>query len=151
LIGLLGLNRTFQELHGAIDGTYRFYRDTFGTVAHTLDLAWFQHVGEKFILRPGLRLYSQSAARFYYYDLNKSKVNPVQGPPQVLGPYYSSDYRLSELQSFNYGLKVIWKTTDRLELDAAVEQYDMRGTDGTTPQSAYPRARVVTLGAKFSW
>lgn len=151
LIGLLGLNRTFQELHGALDGTYRFYRDTFGTTAHTVDLAWFQHLGEKVILRPGLRLYSQSAARFYYYDLNKSKVNPVQGPPPVLGPYYSSDYRLSELQSFNYGLKVIWKTTDRLELDAALEQYDMRGVDGVTPQSAYPRARIVTLGAKFSW
>lgn len=151
LIGLVGLNRTFQEVHGALDATYRFYRDTFGTRAHTLDLAWFQHVSEKVILRPGLRFYSQSAARFYYYDLNQTAVNPNSGAPRILGPYYSSDYRLSELQSFNYGLKVIWKATDRLELDAALEQYDMRGRDGITSSSAYPKARVVTLGAKFSW
>lgn len=151
LIGLVGLNRSFQELHGAIDATYRFYRDTFGTRANTLDLAWFQHVGDKVILRPGVRFYSQSAARFYYYNLNKTTLNLVSGVPPILGPYYSSDYRLSEFQSFNYGLKVIWKATDRLDLDAALEQYDMRGRDGRTPQSAYPRARIVTLGAKFSW
>ena len=108
-------------------------------------------LSEKVILRPGLRFYSQSAARFYYYDLNQTTVNPNSGAPRILGPYYSSDYRLSEFQSFNYGLKVIWKATDRLDLDVALEHYDLRGRDGTTPQSAYSRARVVTLGAKFSW
>lgn len=150
-VGLVGINHTFAELHGAVDATYRHYRDTFGTTAHTVDLAWFQHMGEKIILRPGFRFYSQSAADFYHYDLNKTAITPRSGAPRADGPFYSADWRLSEMQSFNYGLKVIWKATDRLEFDAALEQYNMRGTDGITPQSAYARARVITLGSKISW
>jgi hypothetical protein len=150
-IGLVGLNRSFSELHGAIDATYRYYHDTFGTAAHTVDVAWFQQIGEKVILRPGFRFYTQTAANFYHYDLNATSISPPLGLPSRLAPYYSSDYRLSAMQTFNYGLKVIWKATDRLDLDAALEQYDMRGTDGVTPQSAYPRARIITLGGKISW
>ena len=150
-IGLVGLNRSFSELHGAIDATYRYYHDTFGTAAHTVDLAWFQHIGEKVILRPGFRFYTQTAADFYYYTLNTTSISPIFGVLTRRAPYYSSDYRLSAMQTFNYGLKVIWKATDRLDLDAALEQYDMRGTDGVTPQSAYSRARVITLGGKISW
>jgi hypothetical protein len=150
-IGLVGLNRAVPALHGALDATYRYYHDTFGTVAHTVDLAWFHRVGERLILRPGVRFYAQDAASFYAYNLDATPITPVSGPPGVTGPYYSSDYRLSKFDSFNYGLKVIWKATERLDLDVALEQYEMRGTDRVTPQSAYPRARVFTAGAKFSW
>jgi len=150
-IGLVAINHAVPGMHGAIDATYRYYRDTFGTAAHTVDLAWFQHVGEKIILRPGLRFYTQGAANFYYYNLDATSITPSSGAPRALGPYYSSDYRLSEFQSFNYGLKVIWKATERIDLDVAFEQYDMRGSDRVTPQSAYPRARVITLGGKLSW
>src|SRR5471032_1486498 len=78
-LGLVGLNRSFPELRGAIDATYRYYTDTFGTDAHTLDLAWFQHLGAKFILRPTARCYTQSAARFYVYNLNTAAVTPFSG------------------------------------------------------------------------
>jgi hypothetical protein len=36
-------------------------------------------------------------------------------------------------------------------LDLALEQYVMRGRDGITPQSAYPRATIVTAGVQLSW
>ena len=137
--------------NGALDATYRYYHDTFGTVAHTVDLAWLHRFGEKVIVRPALRFYQQSAASFYYHNLDSTTVTPVAGRPQIQGPYYSSDYRVSDFRSFNYGAKVIWKATERLELDVALEQYDMRGTDHLTPQSAYPRARVFTAGAKIFW
>jgi hypothetical protein len=152
-IALASCNHSFAEMHGAIDASYRFYRDTNGTTAHTADLAWFQHVGDKLILRPGLRFTSQSAADFYHYSLDSTSITPSPGNtgPNRAGPFYSSDYRLSKLETFNYGLKVIWKFNDRLDLDAALEQYDMRGADRVTPQSAYPRARVITLGGKISW
>jgi hypothetical protein len=150
-IALLALNRAFREVHGAIDASYRFYDDTFGTTAHTLDLAWLQHVGEKFIVRPTLRFYDQTAARFYIYDLNPGTLAPSPGAPRPGGPFYSSDYRLSALQTWTYGLKGIWNATAALQFDVALEQYDMRGTDHVTPQSAYPRARIITAGAKFSW
>jgi hypothetical protein len=38
-----------------------------------------------------------------------------------------------------------------LQFDAALERYEMRGRDGITPQSAYARATILTLGARLGW
>jgi hypothetical protein len=150
-IAFVGINRAYREIRGAIDLSYRFYHDTFDTSSHTIDLGWFHEIGERFVLRPGLRFYRQSAADFYYYRLDGTSVTPTPGLPRRNGPFYSSDYRLSEMQTFNYGLKVVWNANDRLQFDASYERYDMRGIDHVTPQSAYCRADILTLGAKFSW
>lgn len=145
------LNRAFPEARGAVEASYRFYHDTYGIDAHTLDVGWFQNVGEKVILRPGCRFYEQDAADFYYYRLDGTAIVPQSGAPRTGGPFYSSDYRLSKLQTFTYGLKAVVKVTDALEFDAAYERYEMRGRDGVTPQSAYCRANIVTVGARFAW
>jgi hypothetical protein len=150
-IALLALNRAFREARGALDLSYRLYRDSYDTTAHTLDAAWFQNFGERVILRPSARFYTQTAAEFYYYRLDGTAIVPRAGAPRPEGPFYSSDYRLSEMRTWTYGLKAIWNVTDALQLDAAYERYDMRGTDGVTPQSAYAQANIVTLGARFSW
>ncbi|MEO6246916.1 MAG: DUF3570 domain-containing protein, partial [Opitutaceae bacterium] len=150
-IVLFGLNRAFAEAHAAVDASYRFYHDTYGTNAHTLDLAWLQNVGEHVILRPALRLYEQSAANFYYYKLDGTSIVPVAGRPRENGAFYSSDYRLSAMRTATYGLKVIWNVTDAWQFDAALERYDMRGTDHVTPRSAYARANILTVGGRFSW
>lgn len=150
-IALVGLNRAFPEIRGAIDATYRYYGDTFDTRAHTIDVAWFQRLGEKLILRPGVRFYDQTAADFYHYRLDDTTIVPVAGAPRTNGPFYSSDYRLSAMQTFTYGLKVIVNVTEALHFDVALERYDMRGTDHVTPQSAYARANIITAGAKFAW
>ena len=145
------LNHSFRDLGGAIDASYRFYHDSYGTDAHTLDLKWLQRLGQNVILQPELRLYDQSTANFYYYKLDNTTIIPTAGPPHAQGPFYSSDYRLSSLRTTTYGLKVIWTVAPRLQVDAAYERYDMRGKDGVTPQSAYPHATLWTAGAKFSW
>ena len=147
----LGLNRAFPESHSAVDLSYRFYHDTYGTNAHTLEAAWFQNLGERFIVRPGVRLYDQSAANFYHYRLDDTTIVPVAGRPRSAGPFYSSDYRLSALQTFTAGIKLIWNATEALQFDAGFERYDMRGTDRITPQSAYARANIVTVGGRVSW
>ena len=150
-IALATINRAYREVRGAIDFSYRFYHDTYETNSHTLDVGWFQEIGERFVLRPGLRFYRQSAAEFYHYRLDDTAVVPLPGPPRRDGPFYSSDYRLSEMQTFTYGIKVVWNVNEWLQIDAAFEKYDMRGTDNVTPQSAYCRADILTFGAKFSW
>lgn len=150
-IGLWSLNRSFARVQGALEATYRFYHDTYGINAHTIDVSWFQRIGSRVVLRPAFRFYDQEAANFYHYNLDDSSVVPFDGPPRPNGPFYSSDYRLSAMQTFNYGLKIIGRLTEQLQLDAALEQYDMRGRDGITPQSAYARARIITAGLKFSW
>jgi len=97
-----------------------------------------------------VRLYRQSAARFYYYNLDDTSVVPVR-IPQGLAPYYTSDFRLSAEDSVSYGLKATWKLSERLSLDASYERYVLRGRDGVTPASAYPTAGISNLGVKFTW
>jgi hypothetical protein len=150
-IALAALNRAFPAAHGALDASYRATRDTFGLRTHTLDLAWFQHAGSRVIVRPGLRFYQQNAADFYRYRLDGTSIVPTAGAPRPNGPFYSSDWRLSAMRTWNYGLKLIVNATDSLQFDAAFERYEMRGRDGVTPQSAYCRADILTLGAKYSW
>lgn len=150
-IVLIGLNRFFPEAHGAIDATYRYYNDTFGIGAHTIDLAWFQRLGRRVILRPSFRFCDQGAADFYHYDLDATSIVPTGGAPRPNGPFYSSDYRLSAFRAFTRGIKLIWNINDAFSVDAAFERYEMRGRDGVTPQSAYCRANISTAGIKFAW
>jgi hypothetical protein len=150
-IALVAYNRAYPEIGGAIDLSYRWYQDSYDTNSHTIEAAWFQQLGPRVIVRPGLRYYEQDAADFYYYRLDGTAVVPAGGPPRKNGPFYSSDYRLSAMRTLTYGVKVVWTPFDALQFDAAYERYDMRGTDGVTPQSAYCRADIVTVGVKFSW
>jgi hypothetical protein len=150
-IVFLGCNRAFPERRAALEAGYRYYTDTFDVDAHTLELAWFQRIGERFLLRPQVRFYGQSAARFYIYNLDNSPVRPVSSVPRPQGPFFSSDFRLSEMRTVTYGLKAIWNISDAFALDAKIEQYDMHGRDGVTPKSAYADARILAIGAKFTW
>jgi hypothetical protein len=144
------LNRAFPAAHGALEASYRFYSDTWGVVANTVEVDWFQHLGGKVLLSPSLRLYQQSAANFYYYDLNDTSITPVRDPTGS-GPNYSSDFRLSAMRNVEYGLKLTWSESDRLQFETAYKRYEMWGTDGVTPASAYPTAGIATLGARFLW
>jgi hypothetical protein len=144
------VNRAFPEARGALDASYRLFHDNFGTTAHTVELAWFQKFGERLTLRPGFRFYDQTAADFYRIDLNGAGFEALPGPDPN-GPFYSADYRVSAFRSYTYGLKVIWAINANWQLDAAWERYEMRGTDDRTSRHVYPRADLVSLGARFSW
>jgi hypothetical protein len=144
------INRSFPGVRGAVEGSYRFYTDTYGIVASTLQLSWLQHVGPRLVLAPSFRFYTQTAARFYYYDINETSIMPAR-IPMGTAPYYSADFRLSAEDSTSYGLKASWTVSDWMHVDAAYERYVMRGRDGVTPASAYPTAGISTLGVKFLW
>jgi hypothetical protein len=144
------VNRAFPKLGGAVEASYRLYSDSYGIVAHTVELSWLQHAGSRVILEPLVRYYQQGAARFYYYNLDDTPITPVRIP--VGGaPYYSSDFRLSAEDDYSYGIKATVKAGDRLQLVASYQVYAMHGRDGVTPQSAYPRAGISTVGFKFTW
>jgi hypothetical protein len=144
------LNHSFAGVHGAVEGSYRFYADSYGIVAHTLQLTWLQHLGSKVILAPFFRYYTQTAARFYYYNLDETSIIPVRIPIGT-APYYTSDFRLSAEDATSYGIKVTWKASNFVHLDASYERYVMQGRDGVTPASAYPTAGISTVGIKFLW
>jgi hypothetical protein len=144
------INHAFPGVRGAVEGSYRFYADSYGIVAHTLGLSWIQHVAARWTLQPGVRYYQQTAARFYYYDLDDTSITPARIPTGA-APYYTSDFRLSAEDTYSYGLKAAWKPRDWVQLDLAYEEYVMQGRDGVTPASAYPRAGITTAGVRFLW
>ncbi|MCE9615138.1 MAG: DUF3570 domain-containing protein [Lentisphaerae bacterium] len=133
----LALNHFVDSLQGSAEGSYRYYQDSFGISGHTLGVAWYQKLGAHVVLRPAVRYYMQSAADFYGVWFT--------GDPA----YYSSDYRVSEFDSVNYGLKAIWSPNDRLSFDAAYERYDQQGQDGVTVQDAYTTANYIIVGMRI--
>ena len=151
----LAANHNVEKLNGAIDASYRYYHDTFGINSHTLSLLWIQKLGEQFILQPSIRLYRQSAAKFYYPNLDSSGVITTYDP--ILGetgtgkaPFYSSDYRLSRMETVDLGLKLVWKIKPWVSADVAYDRYTSRGLDGITPPSAFCKANTFTFGVKFT-
>lgn len=132
----MSLLHLFKDLGGTVEAGYRYYDDTFGIRGDTYSLAWYQKLNEQFTVRPTVRWYEQTAADFY--DV------VFEGSPQ----YYTSDYRVSALQAFGYGVKLIWQPSARFAADIAVDRYEQSGTDGKTYDEVYPAATIVTLGAR---
>lgn len=151
----LGLNRNYEKLHGALDASYRLYHDTFGIISHTTSVAWIQDLGEHWTVQPFLRYYRQSAADFYYYNLDQAHVVTTYDTTTFetgtgLAPFYSSDVRLSHMQSIDAGVKVTWKIKSWMALDVTYDRYTTRGLDGVTPQDGFYKANNFMVGMKFS-
>lgn len=148
VIGFFSVNHALEDLNAATEMSYRYLSNDWGVRSHTLEFAWFQRLGENFILRPGVRFYRQSAADFYTVDLNDS---PIVPPPVATGeaPYYSADYRLSDMDTWMLGLRAIWDINERVSVDATYERYLMNGRDDITSPRAYVDADVITLGIRL--
>jgi hypothetical protein len=121
-IALLRWNHQFEGLDATLRSSYRFYGDSFGIHAHTVELEWAQALGSMFSLTPSLRYYTQRAASFYY-----DPVADINAYPAPIGsPRYSSaDQRLSAFGALTAGLKAElrlgnWST------DLKVERYEQR-------------------------
>lgn len=136
-IAHLSLIHFFDLLNGSLDASYRYYQDSYGIRAGTAQLAWFQKMGDHFVLSPMIRLYNQSAADFYAVRFTGAPEN------------YSADYRLSELTATSWGLKLIWTPKSDLSIDVGFERYIMEGKDGVTADDAYPSANLLSLGIKL--
>jgi len=133
------LTRAIPQLKASAEGSYRLFYDSYGTLSHTVNLAWFQKLGTYLIVSPIFRYTRQSAANFYVVRLPEFDTRPA---------YYSADYRLSELQSFTYGVNLNWKFREWFWVDAGYKRMVMEGLDNVTSPSAYPTANIFTIGAR---
>jgi len=144
----LDVNHFFDSVNAAGDLSYRFYNDSYGVMAHTVEATWTQHLGKYVILEPLARYYEQSAADFYRTSVN----NLYPGAPFGEKPtFYSADYRLSNLETFTYGTQLTFIIKERIFLDLGYHRYEMFGLDGSTPSGAYPKANIYTAGVRFTW
>jgi hypothetical protein len=74
--------------------SYRYYWDDWDVKSHTVDARYRRELGSDNYLEPHVRLYAQTAARFFRSGL-------VQGEP--LPDFASSDYRLGLLRTATVG------------------------------------------------
>ncbi len=146
-------NHHFVSLGSTLRSSYRYYSDTFGIRAHTLAAEWVQPLGTRWTLTPELRLYTQSAASFYFdpvYDPNVGAPYPVgyfTSPPT----YSSADQRLSSFGAVTVALKLAWQASRKWSCDIKLEEYKQRsswrvggtGSPGLDPFSA----TTVQVGA----
>jgi hypothetical protein len=142
------LTHYFDKVNASLEGSYRFYNDSYGVVANTVGLSWHQWLGKHFIAEPFIRLYEQSAASFYTTgfsgDINTVKNNSVPG-------MHSSDYRLSEFYSTDIGIQATAVINDHIHVVVGYHRYEMHGMDGQTSAAMYPKANVYTVGISFLW
>lgn len=142
------------EAYGAtLRGGYRYYADSFGIRAHTLDVEWTQPLNERFKLSPGLRYYTQSAARFYFdpaYDTTLGEPFPPGWRP---GTIASADQRLSAFGALSASIRLDVKLDRAWTLDLTLEQYEQRGNwrlgGNGSPGLAPFSARWIQLGASY--
>lgn len=149
-IGYASINHSVAQLKGAVEASYRLYHDTFGVTSHTLAAAWLQRLGEEVILSPSVRYYTQDAADFYRVSLDGTAITPGTTPNSA-GPFYSADYRLAALNSWTWGLKLVWTPKPAFQADIAWESYRMTGRDSLTSASAFPKAGIFTFGLRYTW
>jgi hypothetical protein len=144
-IGFLSVLQYVTPLNGGLEASYRPYYDSFSVMSHTIDVRWHQKIGKIFLLSPMFRYYHQTAASFYATQFPGDPSTDPASAPQ----YYSADYRLSKMQTLTMGIELNARITDWLTFDAGYQRYGMRGLDGVTSQSAYPKANIVTVGARL--
>lgn len=138
-VAFFSYTQFIESLDGSFEGGYRFFHDSWGIFSQTINLDWHQKLGTHLVLTPSFRYTYQSAADFYY----------VLVPDYLnLPTFYSSDYRLSQMQTFTLGLTASWRVAKHLSFDASYYRYMMQGLDGRTSQSAYPSANIGSLGLR---
>lgn len=134
------LTQYFETVNGSLEGTFRVYHDSYDITSEDIGLTWHQWLGKHVIVEPFARFYYQSAASFY---------QPVFTDP--VPTYHSSDYRLSEFCSTDFGVQVTGVIADHVHLVAGYHRYSMYGLDGKTTADMYPKAHVITIGFTVVW
>jgi hypothetical protein len=145
----VGWNQAVPAAEAAVETSYRFSHDSFGVFGHTAAVEWFQNLGPKLIVAPLFRYHRQTAANFYAIRFEGDPSDPESFPDVVLPAFYSSDHRLSELETFTCGVSVSWQVHRRWTVEGAYKRYWMQGLDGATVASNYPEADVWTAGLRF--
>jgi hypothetical protein len=118
-------NHYFLASDGSLRFSYRHYRDSYQIRSHTLQLEYAQPVAGSWLITPMLRLYSQTAAQFYY-DPDYRFLFIPKTYALGSGNFITEDQRLSAFGGRSFGLKFEknWDQTWGAELK--LEKYQQR-------------------------
>lgn len=90
----------YWDFKGATSLGYRYFRDTWDIVAHTLDFTYSQYFGDRWLTDFYGRYYTQDAADFYSNNFS------------VRQNFLARDKELSTFDSYSIGAKVSYKIFD---------------------------------------
>ncbi len=147
---LLGRWNHFLNGDGStLRGSYRYYHDSFGINALTVQAEWVKPVTDSLTLTPLIRFYSQSAAKFYVdgqYDPNGYPIFPALATGQL----NSGDQRLSAFGALSVGIKAQYKVNPLWAVDGKFEAYEQRsnwrfGGTGSAGVDTF-KATIVQMG-----
>jgi hypothetical protein len=156
---LLRWNHYVDATGGTTRLGYRYFSDSYRIRAHTLSAEYVQPLADGWSLVPELRLYSQSAAYFYYDPVYDAALGAPFPPGFSNGAdpnrLTSPDQRLSGFGAVTAGLKVVREIGKLWTVDVKVEGYQQRGSwrlfhDGS-PGLAPLRARMLQVGLTRRW
>jgi hypothetical protein len=150
-------NHHFVPTGGSGRFSYRYYHDTFGIAAHTFGAEYAQPLAGAWTVTPSARIYTQSAANFYFDPVYDTTFGPPFPPGYTFGStaFMSADQRLSAFGARSLGLKVEKRLTRDLAVDVKFERYRQSSGwrlfgDGS-PGIADFSANIVQVGLTASW
>jgi hypothetical protein len=135
--------------------SYRYYRDSFGVRGHTLGEEYVQPLSDGWTVTPEVRLYTQSAASFYYDPVYDTQLGAPFPPGYNGSGYLSADQRLSGFGAVTLALKVS-KQIDKLwSVDVKASAYQQRGSwrlfhDGSPGLDTF-RAQTIQIAVNRQW
>lgn len=141
-------NHHVDATEGTARLSYRYYADSYGIKAHTFGLEYVQPLPAGWTLTPLLRVYTQSAARFYFDA--EAEPGPFGPTPPEGAVYTSADQRVSAFGARTWGIKLAKQLGADWLLDVKFERYGQRAgwrLFGTgSPNLAPFNARMVQIG-----
>ena len=142
-------NHHFADAGGTSRLSYRYYTDSYRIKAHTISAEYVQPLPQGWTLTPSLRLYSQTAASFYY-DPDYAFLFIPKGYVIGSNDPISLDQRLSAFGAHTFGIKLAKQIARDWLLDVKLETYEQRGSwmwSGKGSPGLEPfRARSFQLG-----
>ena len=149
-------NHYFPQYDGTGHFSYRYYTDSFGIKAHTLGAEYVQPLSSGWTVTPEVRLYSQTAAKFYVDPTSPTGptyptgYSPFSSPSFPVTTIVSEDQRLSAFGAITYGVKIVKQLNQDWLVDVKFQQYEQQSkwsfTGSGSPGLAPLRARVWQFG-----
>ena len=143
---------------GVLDASYRWYGDSWGVRAHTVDLRWRNPLPGGGFVQPRWRHHVQSAADFHRGWLVEGRDwNSATQTPALA--HASADTRLGGFRADTLGVTLGWPLAREQLVTLRLESYrqrqdDLAGAPGvlaTLPQAPDLKATMLTLGWSFRW
>ena len=120
-------NHHFSGTDGTGRLSYRYYSDSYRIKAHTVAAEYVQPLPQGWSVTPSLRIYSQSAADFYF-DPDYVFLFIPKGYEAGSNQYISEDPRLAAFGARTVGLKFAKQIGRDWLVDLKLEAYEQRGS-----------------------